>query len=280
MRPSDVQAVPGAGEVPLDAEVDRLLLSVTPGAWLDDATLELSVRRGGGWSAWMTVLGSGEAAADGDAVEIDELVLGSPAEAVRVRSSGLKSVTLAAAGPLTDLGDIASVDAVSHDVPFLTQRTLPDDIAGRTCCPTSLAMVLDFHGLPRPLAQVAAAIRDPDRNLYGNWLRAAAVATAAGRPATVRQVRSWVSLARFLRGDGPVIASIAYGEGELPGAVMPHTDGHLLVVTGLDGRGGVRVHDPAGASGEGVTIDAEAFARAWAPHGAIAIIVENPRTVA
>ena len=255
--------------------VDRLLLSVTPAAWLDDATLELSVGRGGGWSAWMAVLGPGEAAADGDAVRIDELVLGSPAGAVRVRSSGLESVTLAAAGPLDDLGDPAAAAEVSHDVPFLTQRSLSDDIAGRTCCPTSLAMVLDFHGLPRPLAQVAAAVRDPDRHLYGNWLRAAAVATAAGRPATVRQVRSWAALAGFLRDTGPVIASIAYEAGELPGAVEPRTDGHLLVVTGLDGRGGVRVHDPAGLSGEGVTLDADAFARAWAPHGAVAITVSH-----
>ncbi|BAM04855.1 C39 family peptidase [Phycisphaera mikurensis] len=259
--------------MPLDPGVDRLLLAVEPRGALDDATLQLAVRRAGVWSPWMAVLGPGEAAADRDAVEVDVLRLGSPAEAVRVRSGGLGSVTLGGAGPVRHFGDAAAAGVVAHAVPFLTQRSLPEPMAGRTCCPTSLAMVLGFHGLPRPLPRVAAAVRDPRHDLYGNWLRAAAVATAAGRPAVVRQARSWSVLAGWLRASGPVIASIAYEEGGLPGAVMPQTEGHLLVITGLDGAGGVRVHDPAGVSGEGLTLDAGAFERAWAPHGAVAIVV-------
>ncbi len=163
-----------------------------------------------------------------------------------VRSRGLRSVTLGGAGGGTKLEDSADAAEVALDVPFFSQRSLPEAIAGRTCCPTSLTMVLAFHGIRRPLADVAEAVWDPVHEIYGSWLRTAAVATAAGCPAVVRQARSWSAVAGWLRNSGPVIASISYGTGELRGAVMPKTDGHLVVITGLDGCGGVLVHDPAG----------------------------------
>lgn len=302
LEAGEVREVFGDGNVALGRRVRSVLLSVRPVASLEAATLELAVKRGGRWSGWMAVLGDGpdsvprsaSARCKVDAAGGDELVLGAPADAVRVRSRGLVSVTLAAAGAPADFGRAAAAgDVRCAGVPFFSQRSLPEGIARRTCCPTCLAMVLAHQGRPRPLAEVAAAVWDPARDLYGNWLRAAAVATAAGCPATVRQARSWAQLAQWLADSGPVIASIAHREGGLPGAVTPATAGHLVVVTGLDGRGGVLVHDPAGPAGEGLRLDAEAFASAWVPvnaqgreHfnvGGVAIVVTppaGPRTVA
>ena len=268
-------AVGGSGgEVRLGPAVERVLLAVEPAGALDDAELELSVEPG----AWLPVLGRRPAAqTTKHRVDVDQLVLAGPVDRVRARGRGLASVWLGAAGPPPALGRADALGEIRLGVPFLTQRSLPPAAAGRACCPTALAMALGFHGVHRPLAEAAEAVWDPRHGLYGSWLRAAAVATAAGRPAVVRQARSWDAVAGWLRELGPVIASVAYGEGGLPGAVMPRTDGHLVVVTGLDGRGGVLVHDPAGPAGAGLTLDGRALGRAWASHGAVAVVV-GPRT--
>ena len=275
LKPGGLRAVRGEGEVPLGRGVDRVLLSARPEGPLDGAALELSVVRDGRPGAWMAALGRGATASGADRIDVDHLRLGGPAGAVRVRTRGLRRVTLAAAGPLPRFRDSPfhrAGSALCRLAPFLTQRDLPASIAGRTCCPTCVTMVLaHFAGTPA-LAAVAEAIRDPEHGIYGNWLRSTAVAAGLGRPLRARQARSWAAVAGWLRRGVPLIASIAYEEGRLPGAVMPRTDGHLVVVIGLDGRGGVVVHDPAGVEGERLTLDAAAFGRAWAGHGAVALV--------
>ena len=147
----EVREVPGEGEVPLGPGVGFVVFAVDASGPLDDATLEVAVRGSGSFGPWLAVLGEGREDADGDRVVVDLLGLRvwERAQAVRVRSRGLRSVTLGGAGGGTSFADPADAAEVALDVPFFTQRRLPKAIAGRTCCPTSLAMVLAFHGIDR-----------------------------------------------------------------------------------------------------------------------------------
>ena len=72
----------------------------------------------------------------------------------------------------------------------------------------------------------------------------------------------------------PLVASIRYAAGELPGAPMLATGGHLVVVTGVDGEA-VLVNDPAAPYHGTVSrrYPLAAFSRAWFRHrGAVYIV--------
>jgi hypothetical protein len=63
----------------------------------------------------------------------------------------------------------------------------------------------------------------------------------------------------------PVVANIAWKRGELSGAPIPESDGHLLVIRGFDPSGDVIVNDPAGRDGSRVrrVYRRDEFAWAW-----------------
>lgn len=154
---------------------------------------------------------------------------------------------------------------VALDVPFRSQRGLAPPLAPRACSPTALAMALAYHGVLRPTEEVAAALHDPLHDVYGNWSRAVQAAGALGVPGRVERLESWAAVRAQLEAGRPIVASVRALPGELPGAAGGYPDGHLLVVTGLDGRGGVLVNDPAlpdEASGR-ARVSCDALGRAW-----------------
>ena len=63
-------------------------------------------------------------------------------------------------------------------VPYRSQTVEDPKIRGSICSPTSVSMVLQYYGVNRPTAEVAARVYDPVFKLYGNWGRA--VQTRAG----------------------------------------------------------------------------------------------------
>jgi hypothetical protein len=73
-----------------------------------------------------------------------------------------------------------------------------------------------------------------------------------------------------VRASTPVVTSIAYGEGELHGAHVSQSAGHLVVVAGFSDRGDVVVRDPA-ARGRDVWTEyrRDEFSRAWLGHGGV-----------
>ncbi|MFN7019694.1 MAG: C39 family peptidase [Phycisphaerales bacterium] len=131
-------------------------------------------------------------------------------------------------------------------VPFRPQSTEDPVLSGRLCSPASLAMVLAFHGVDRRVGDLAAMVRDPDEDLYGNWPRNIQAAYELGVPGFLTRFNSWEPVADHLSRGEPIIASIRAPRGVLRGAPYQQlTGGHLIVLTGLDGRGGVYVNDPA-----------------------------------
>ncbi|MGE3182339.1 MAG: N-acetylmuramoyl-L-alanine amidase-like domain-containing protein, partial [Phycisphaerae bacterium] len=57
-------------------------------------------------------------------------------------------------------------ERIKLDVPFFSQRTEKPEIAGRICSPTSVAMVMAYHGVTKPVAEVAAAAYDQAHDIY------------------------------------------------------------------------------------------------------------------
>ena len=156
-----------------------------------------------------------------------------------------------------------------------SQKSEDASIAARICSPTSLAMVLAFHGVDRPTGEVAALAFDARHDLYGNWPRNVQAAYALGVAGYVTRFARWSDVRAELARGRPLVISVRAEEGELAGAPYARTGGHLLVLRGFDARGDCLVLDPA-APGEASV--ARTYARAdvehvWLAKGGIAYVL-------
>jgi Peptidase_C39 like family len=125
------------------------------------------------------------------------------------------------------------------------------------CSPTSTSMVLKYWagdaGPCEPAVRAAVAgVYDWVYDGHGNWPFNVAYAATQGlegyvvRFTTLRQVEDWIAA------GVPVIASLAWSKGELTGAPIPSSNGHLVTIAGFDARGNPSVNDPAAAAGSSV----------------------------
>lgn len=164
-------------------------------------------------------------------------------------------------------------------VPFRSQRAEADEIAGRICSPTSVAMVLAHRGVDVPTRVVAERAYDRAHEMYGNWPRAVQTAFSYGVPGYLTRCATWSEAEWHLRAGIPLVISIAAKKGELTGAPYAQTNGHLLVLCGFDPYGDALVNDPAAKDAEhGVTKYARAeLERCWMGHGGVAYVL-LPRT--
>ncbi len=152
------------------------------------------------------------------------------------------------------------------------------------CSPTSLAMVLGYYGaLPSSDETVWAGATHPDRVVdhlarmtydyayrgTGNWPFNTAYAATRVQQAFVTRFTSLRDVERLVAAGIPVITSVSFRSGELSGAPIRSTNGHLLVVVGFRTDGDVIVNDPAAATRRGVrrTYDRGQFEDAWLKRG-------------
>lgn len=167
----------------------------------------------------------------------------------------------------------APIRALSLEVPYRTQHSLPDSLAGRTCSPTSLSMVLNYHNLPFEPEAVSQLVYDPHNGIFGNWPYNIEAAYLLGmRKAWVGRHSSFGELMAELASGRPVVISIALDDGKLGGAPYSETEGHLIVVRGFDDHGNVLVNDPAGHdTSDGVNVyNIDELTAAWVGHGGVA----------
>jgi len=164
-------------------------------------------------------------------------------------------------------------------VPALSQRSAGPELGPRLCSPTSLAMVLAYRGRSADLLEVARRAHDPWHDIYGNWPRAIQCAWSFGVPGYLTAFGSWEPVQAHIADGQPVIVSISFGPGELAGAAIEETTGHLLVLVGFDGQGGVIVNDPAAAPGSSPrrVYDQAELGRAWFGHGGVAYVLAPAR---
>ncbi len=148
------------------------------------------------------------------------------------------------------------------------------------CSPTSTAMALGYYdALPRPRKYAWVRPDSPDRVVphlarmtydssyggTGTWPFNTAYAASKTRKAFVTRLRSMREAERFIAAGIPLVISVRFGAGELAGAPISATNGHLLVVRGFTRSGDVVVNDPAAPSRASVrrTYDRGQLEDAW-----------------
>ncbi|MFP2926135.1 C39 family peptidase [Pyxidicoccus sp. 3LG] len=137
-------------------------------------------------------------------------------------------------------------------VPQCSQMVYPD--GGEVwCSPTSTTMVLkywrgDTSACEAGVRAAVSGVHDWFYGGHGNWPFNTAYAAHQGFQAHVARFTSFAQLEPWLSAGVPAILSVAWGKGELTGAPIPSTAGHLLVLVGFDASGNAVVNDPAGAS--------------------------------
>ena len=158
------------------------------------------------------------------------------------------------------------------DVPPLSQtvRGVPES-SRSWCSPTALAMLMRFHGVDVSVTQVAHGVFDSSYAGTGNWAFNAAYAGARGLRAAVAYLRGLDHVAAFVEAGLPVAISISWRGKELPGAPLPHSEGHLVVVRGLEPQHAV-VNDPA-QPGVVTRYERAALDRVFRGHGGVAYLV-------
>lgn len=227
--------------------------------------VEARARIGGRWRPWLTLGrwtgGTGgtsvkQQKTDGCSVDVDTLVIdrGLMAEQIGYRVKGAKEgrvrYVALAAWRRDDRAPFAARRSAAWgkiiDVPKRSQMIEDPSIRGDICSPTSLSMVLEHHGVNRSTREVADGVYDHEAKIYGNWPLNTAYAAAAGmRLAYVARFRGMEDLEAEIAAGRPVIVSHKWKEGELTGAPVKSSNGHLIVVVGFTEEGDVVVNDPA-----------------------------------
>ena len=159
------------------------------------------------------------------------------------------------------------------------------------CSPTTAVMLLRYWRSGPTSAEYAfadtyddpwvdhAAVHTYDHRYdgTGNWSFSTAY---AGRwlDAYVTRVGSLRDAEQLIKAGVPVGAAIKFGSGELTGAPLRSTAGHIVAVVGFTSAGNVVVNDPAASSNSSVrrTYQRGEFERAWlGGSGGIAYVVRR-----
>jgi hypothetical protein len=116
------------------------------------------------------------------------------------------------------------------------------------CSPTSTTMIVS-HWLGTDncdlMPGAADAIYDWIYDGTGNWPFNTAYAATFGLEGSVRRLDSMEAIEDWVAQGVPVAISYAWGKGELTGAAVASSSGHLSVIVGFDIEGNPIVNDPA-----------------------------------
>jgi hypothetical protein len=161
------------------------------------------------------------------------------------------------------------------------------------CSPTSVSMVLGRlgrlpsarrtswvpDGHPDPHVDHAARMQyDYRYDGAGNWPFSTAYASTLADAAFVTRLRNLREAEKLVAAGIPVVASVRFGRGELDGAPISSTNGHLLVIAGFTTAGDVVVNDPAAPRNRSVrrTYDRGQFEDAWiGGSGGVSYVIRN-----
>lgn len=259
------------------------------------AVLEVRVQTGGQWSRWYSfgkwsaADGRSSAASQKDSageVSTDTLRLKAKATAFQYR------VSLAGKGSRLNLVAVSTSDRSQrmsglgqksdqaawgkvNEVPQRSQMIYPG--GGEVwCSPTSVSMILAYYGLNQSVPQVAASIYDRAYAGTGNWAFNAAYAGEQGLKAYVTRLPSLAAAEKFTGAGQPLAVSLGWKKGELPGAPLSYSEGHLMVLVGFDAQGNPVLNDPAAPGDKTVrrTYPRAAFEKLWLSHsGGVAYVI-------
>lgn len=187
-----------------------------------------------------------------------------------VHSLGAVASQLASTVPATSA---RLLPAKTLDVPAYSQMThrgqYPEYGGGGQawCSPTSLSMVLAYYGAKPTAAEyawvddsyadpwvdeVARRVYDFEYDGAGNWPFNTAYAGTRLPHTAVTRLASLRDAEKFIAAGIPLIVSVSFSSGQLSGAPISSTAGHLLVIVGFTATGDVVVNDPAASTNAGV----------------------------
>ena len=258
---------------PFDEAIASWNASTPPGTWLE-LRLRASFARGR-WTRWYS-LGvwaegtetiarhsvPGQRDEDAD-VETDivrltaraqafqaELLLFSLAADVLPRAGSVTVLTSGGGAPRPFRADRAAWGTVL-DVPSRSQMLYPQG-GEAWCSPASVAMVLAHFGFDVEVPAAAAGTYDWAYGGCGNWSFNVSFAGRFGLDAYVTRFASLADVERLVSERAPVVVSYGWEPGELDGAPLERSGGHLGVVVGFDEKGDPVVNDPAAPRDEEV----------------------------
>jgi hypothetical protein len=284
--------------------------ATTPaGTWLE---AQLRALRGDRWTKWFTlgIWAADESAVsrhsvarqgdDDGTVAVDTLRLSgrvdpAPAFQARLRLFGTGgaeapsvralavSTSIPASGPPALVpGDPGLWDR-ELPVPRCSQMVYPDGGA-IWCSPTSVSMVLGYWGRTsgpcEPIVRAAVdGVFDWAYDGHGNWPFNTAFAATHDLESYVARFGSLAQAEPWIAAGVPLIISFGWRGGELTGAPLPSSNGHLAVLAGFDVRGNPIVNDPAAPRDALVrrTYPRTQLERLWLSHsGGAAYVIYPP----
>lgn len=141
-------------------------------------------------------------------------------------------------------------------VPECSQMVYPDG-GNVWCSPTSVSMVLGYlenssESCEIRVRDAVAGVFDWIYNGHGNWVFNTAYAATHGFTASVRRFTSLDQVEPLIKDGTPVVFSFAWSKGDLTGAAIDSSNGHLAVIVGFDAQGNPIVNDPAAANNDDV----------------------------
>jgi len=295
---------------PVDSVVASWSAGTPPGTWLE---VEARARQADGWTKYYSLgvwasgteairrHNSGEQEDAQGLVDTDDLKLKQEATAVQLRvtlfttdpglTPRLRRLSVVATGPGGRAGGPSVSTAPPHrrawgrDLPVPERRQNDFPGGGGWCSPTSVSMIMAYwaartgnEAWDRPVPEVAAGVTDYEYGGTGNWVFNTAYAASLGLDAYVTRFDSLSDLEWWIAAGVPVAINIEFERGELDGAPMPSSDGHIIVIRGFDRQGNPIANDPAGWAGQGESVrivyDRAQLERAWQgrPRGTTYII--------
>jgi len=208
-------------------------------------------------------------------VDIDVIRASQPFDGIEVRARGVRFEVVAFSSPVRSRPSLPyGRDALILDVPARSQYE--EDATQRGwCSPASLAMIHAFHGIDKTVAETAQAVFDRAYNGTGNWAFNVAFSGSLGLRGVVAHLCNLDRAQRLIERNLPVAISYSWNDGELPGAPLEHSDGHLVVLRGFTRDGDCAINDPA-APNVRVVYPRAAIEHLWQRNEGVAYVIAPP----
>jgi peptidase C39-like protein len=204
-------------------------------------------------------------------VEVDVLRADHVFDGVEVRGRGVDFNLVAFSAPGRTIASLPYArGAHILDVPTRSQYVKEGERGW--CSAASLSMVNAYHGIDVSVEETARAIFDRAYNGTGNWSFNVAFSGSLGLRGVVAHLRNLDHAHRLIERNIPLVLSYSWSDGELPGAPLERSDGHLVVLCGFSSTGDCAVNDPAAPHVRCVYPRA-AIERIWQRNNGVAYVI-------
>jgi hypothetical protein len=209
--------------------------------------------------------------AEGVRVDVDVITADQPFDGIELHADGVDFNLLAFSSPVRSAPSLPyGGSAMILDVPAYSQFVVGGERGW--CSPASLAMVNAYHGIGLTVQDTARAVMDCAYNGTGNWAFNVAFSGSLGLRGVVAHLQNLDHAQRLIERNLPVILSYSWSAGELPGAPIERSNGHLVVLRGFTACGDCVINDPA-APGVRVVYPRTAIETLWQRNNGVAYVI-------